>query len=237
MALTVPCTKCGHPIDLSPELAALTGGQPVAMQHGEGLCPVERLPDRQWRCEVRVFELTPCTAEGCTLEHQEGDERELFAYFAADAQATTLATALPALAEAIGGKWKEAIEKAPFADQPVLPDPPPDGEERRPAREWQERAGYVVVDPDGWREPGAPGPDEPITYDEFERRAASSTVAPWSSGAHSALDPPRVASGVGEATATAMSQLDAQVDALHGPGAAAAIDEAIADGSMFGAKD
>ncbi len=48
----------------------------------------------------------------------------------------------------------------------------------RSTREWLSDWPYVVIDPDGWREPGAPGLDEPISRSEFERRMTASTVAP-----------------------------------------------------------
>jgi hypothetical protein len=43
--------------------------------------------------------------------------------------------------------------------------------------EWSKRFGIKVWDPDGWRSDGKPW-DEPISEDEFERRAAVSTVGP-----------------------------------------------------------
>jgi hypothetical protein len=48
----------------------------------------------------------------------------------------------------------------------------------RSTREWLADWPYVVIDPDGWREEGAPGLDEPISRWEFEQRMAASTVAP-----------------------------------------------------------
>lgn len=44
---------------------------------------------------------------------------------------------------------------------------------------WETRKGICILDPDGWRQSSALGPkdfSEPITEDEFDRRAASSTV-------------------------------------------------------------
>lgn len=127
MALTVPCTKCGHDIDISPEMKALAAGKPIAMQHGEGLCPTDKPEpqrvERRWRCEVKVYEVYPCPEDGehPSGEHDEdGNERELFASFAADGEATTLQQALPKLADLIGVQWEQAVEHAPFADQPVI---------------------------------------------------------------------------------------------------------------------
>lgn len=52
-------------------------------------------------------------------------------------------------------------------------------EELRPARFWQRRYGFVIVDPDGWRGSDGRSPADAITYEEFARRAGASTVAPF----------------------------------------------------------
>lgn len=49
--------------------------------------------------------------------------------------------------------------------------------EKKTPEDWAEEKGIVIVDPDGWRRDGAPALDEPITEEEFNRRAAESTIA------------------------------------------------------------
>jgi|GraSoiStandDraft_45_1057281.scaffolds.fasta_scaffold2663579_2 hypothetical protein len=46
----------------------------------------------------------------------------------------------------------------------------------RTPEQWQEAKGYRVHDPDGWRLPGAPAWDQPISELEFDLRAATSTI-------------------------------------------------------------
>jgi hypothetical protein len=48
-------------------------------------------------------------------------------------------------------------------------------EKKLPA-EWQEQAGFRVADPDGWRGEDAKPWSEPITWEEFTKRAMRSTV-------------------------------------------------------------
>lgn len=49
---------------------------------------------------------------------------------------------------------------------------------RRPD-EWCRLKGVYVLDPDGWRDDGAPSWIEPITEAEFDRRLSICTQAPW----------------------------------------------------------
>lgn len=42
---------------------------------------------------------------------------------------------------------------------------------------WEKLKGIVIVDPDGWRRDGYFLWDNPITEEEFDRRAAESTIA------------------------------------------------------------
>lgn len=46
----------------------------------------------------------------------------------------------------------------------------------KPPIEWCIEMGVQVMDPDGWRGPGAPSWDEPITREEFVQRVSVSTV-------------------------------------------------------------
>lgn len=50
-------------------------------------------------------------------------------------------------------------------------------EETRLPEDWQEKYGYRIVDPDGWRNARKPW-DEPVTWAEFEQLARGCTVAP-----------------------------------------------------------
>jgi hypothetical protein len=47
--------------------------------------------------------------------------------------------------------------------------------------EWELELGYRIMDRDGWRRPGDPSWDEPITRRDFEQRAMMSTClyTPW----------------------------------------------------------
>jgi len=41
---------------------------------------------------------------------------------------------------------------------------------------WAEQYGVMIADPDGWRSPGDPSWDTPITRDDFEARLWISTI-------------------------------------------------------------
>lgn len=60
----------------------------------------------------------------------------------------------------------------------------PDGPELATPDAWCKRLSIHVLDPDGWRRDRKPWAD-PITEDEFRRRAAWSTQAPWAPSASS----------------------------------------------------
>jgi len=49
-------------------------------------------------------------------------------------------------------------------------------EELHTPTEWQEYLDIVILDPDGWRQEGAPSWDTPITKEEFLARASYCTV-------------------------------------------------------------
>lgn len=48
--------------------------------------------------------------------------------------------------------------------------------EKRTPEEWSETYGLLVLDPDGWRVPGAPDWAEPVSLAEFYHRALESTT-------------------------------------------------------------
>lgn len=48
--------------------------------------------------------------------------------------------------------------------------------ELKTADEWSEIKGFIIRDPDGWREEGAPPWHYRITEEEFNLRAGSSTI-------------------------------------------------------------
>lgn len=54
------------------------------------------------------------------------------------------------------------------------------GEVRTP-EEWMWVTGILIMDPDGWRREGDPPWSQPITREEFIRRAGVSTVRGWPS--------------------------------------------------------
>jgi len=51
-----------------------------------------------------------------------------------------------------------------------------DPTDRRTPEEWCEQYGLIVLDPDGWRTPGAPAWTDPIGLAEFYHRAIESTT-------------------------------------------------------------
>lgn len=47
---------------------------------------------------------------------------------------------------------------------------------KKKPEEWAEETGIRILDPDGWRSPGDPSYDEPITLADFSERTWVSTV-------------------------------------------------------------
>ena len=84
-----------------------------------------------------------------------------------------------------------------------------DPADRRPPEEWCERYGLIVLDPDGWRTPGAPAWTDPIGLAEFHERSLLSTLKDVTTAglariaadldAYSATVETRAQAGVGDA--------------------------------------
>lgn len=59
---------------------------------------------------------------------------------------------------------------------PEMKPRPLDPAQRRAPEEWCEAYGLTVLDPDGWRVPGAPAWTDPVGLAEFYHRAIESTT-------------------------------------------------------------
>jgi len=80
------------------------------------------------------------------------------------------------------GQAAEVAAAGPLWSRPQCAVHPTGGAETATPGEWCKRLSIHVLDPDGWRRDHKPWA-EPIAEDEFRRRAAWSTQAPWAPSA------------------------------------------------------
>ena len=50
---------------------------------------------------------------------------------------------------------------------------------RKLPAEWAEEEGMVIIEPNGWRRPGAPSFETPITYAQYHSLALMSVLGPF----------------------------------------------------------